>query len=236
MDWGRGRPLRRRRDASTAGRERSDRPRSTASEVAGAVGGFPRESSVPGPRFRHFTRLPPVGPQRFQRRRARLFPCTGVPRLLVEKFCGDEVPVHDELPVAVEPDAPEVRLRVGEEDRTLTRPQAAALRDALADALTERRSYLHTACEHREDGAYVVERAGAESAGHRKVFDCFEQCRRLYERLPAEFGADDVQHAGVTAGRRHMLVWHFVECPAFDCELVGRQPLTARKAEPRPGD
>lgn len=156
-------------------------------------------------------------------------PCSGVPRLLVEKFSGDEVPVHDELPVTVEADTADVRVRVGDEDRTLTRSQAAALRDALAEALTRRRTFVHTACEHREDGAYVVERRGADSAGHRKVFESFERCRGLYDRLPAEFAAEDVQHAGVTAGRRHMLVWHFVEHDAFDCELVSRQPLTARK-------
>jgi len=138
--------------------------------------------------------------------------------------------------VTVEADAPDVRVLVGEEDRTLTRPQAAALRDALADALTERRAFVHTACEHREDGSYVVERHGVDSAGHRKVFESFGQCRRLFDRLPTEFAAEDVQHAGVTAGRRHMLVWHFVEHDAFECELLGRQPLTARKRDVGPED
>lgn len=142
--------------------------------------------------------------------------------------------------MAVEAGSTEVRLRVGEEDRTLARPQAAALRDALTDALTGRRAFVHTACEHRADGAYVVERHGADSAGHRKVFESFERCRGLYDRLPREFAAEDVQHAGVTAGRRHMLVWHFVEHDAFECQLLSRQPLTARKRSPDrrsgPGD
>lgn len=88
-------------------------------------------------------------------------------------------------------------------------------------------------CKHREDGAYVVERRGASSAGHRKVFDSFERCRRLYERVPHEFTAEDVGRTGLTGGRRHVLVWHFVEHPAFDCELVSRQPLTARKGVER---
>ena len=101
------------------------------------------------------------------------------------------------------------------------------------DAFTERREFVRTTGTHREDGAYVVERRGAESAGHRKVFDGFAECRRLYARLPDEFAADDVHHAGVTGARRHMLVWHYAEHDAFDCELVSRQPLTARK---RPDD
>nr|WP_237561290.1 hypothetical protein [Halostella pelagica] len=74
-----------------------------------------------------------------------------------------------------------------------------------------------------------------ESAGHRKVFESTDECRCLYDRLPEEFTADDVRHAGVTGGRRHMLVWHFVEHDAFDCELVSRQPLTARKEGPTNG-
>ncbi|WP_135820776.1 DUF7528 family protein [Halostella litorea] len=97
------------------------------------------------------------------------------------------------------------------------------------DAFAERREFVRTAGVHREDGAYVVERRGAESSGHRKVFDGFAECRRLYERLPAEFAADDVSHAGVTGARRHMLVWHFAEHDAFDCDLAARQPLTAHK-------
>jgi hypothetical protein len=61
------------------------------------------------------------------------------------------------------------------------------------------------------------------------VFESFAALRRAYDRLPAEFTAADVEQTGVTGGRRHMLVHHFAEHPAFDCELVKRQPLTARK-------
>lgn len=63
------------------------------------------------------------------------------------------------------------------------------------------------------------------------MFESFDACRRLYERLPEEFVAEDVTRTGVTGGRRHLLVRHFAEHPAFDCELVSRQPLTVAKAD-----
>jgi hypothetical protein len=66
------------------------------------------------------------------------------------------------------------------------------------------------------------------------VFDGFERARRLYDRLPAEFGADDVGRTGITGSRRHMLVRHFAEHPAFDCEIATRSPLTAEKTEADP--
>ena len=72
-------------------------------------------------------------------------------------------------------------------------------------------------------------RRGADSAGHSKVFRSFTELERLYERLPAEFGAREVGRTGLTGGRRHMLVHHLTEHPAFDCSLVALQPLTARK-------
>lgn len=125
-------------------------------------------------------------------------------------------------------------VNVGAEAFVLDRQMAAELRDALGDALVHEEEYLHTAGRHRKDGSYVVERRGADSAGHRKVFDSFTRVERLYERLPVEFTADDVGHTGLTGGRRHMLVHHFVEHAAFDCELVSRQPLTARKRERKP--
>jgi hypothetical protein len=115
------------------------------------------------------------------------------------------------------------------ETATLSRAAARDLRNQLADALTDRREFLHTAGEHREDGSYVVERRNADSAGHRKVFERFAALERRYERLPTEFTAEDVGESGLTGGRRHMLVRHFAEHPAFDCELASRQPLTARK-------
>ena len=85
--------------------------------------------------------------------------------------------------------------------------------------------------EHREDGSYVVERRGADSAGNAKVFDSFDVLRRLVDRLPAEVVADDLSRVGLTGGRRHMVLWHLVESPAFPFELERRQPLTARRAE-----
>ncbi len=80
----------------------------------------------------------------------------------------------------------------------------------------------------------MVERRAADSAGHSKVFERFEALERLYGRLPEEFTAETVGRSGLTGGRRHMLVRHFVEHPAFDCELVSRQPLTVRKADQQP--
>lgn len=51
----------------------------------------------------------------------------------------------------------------------------------------------------------------------------------MYERLPAEFTADDVGRTGITGSRRHMMVRHFAEHPAFECSITRRNPLTARK-------
>jgi hypothetical protein len=127
-----------------------------------------------------------------------------------------------------------VSVHLGTESRELTRDELRELHAALGEALTERNEFLNTAGQHREDGSYVVERRGADSAGHRKVFDSFEACRELFTELPGEFTAEDVERAGLTGGRRHMLVWHFVEHPAFECELATRQPLTARKGGPAP--
>lgn len=122
-------------------------------------------------------------------------------------------------------------LAVGDETHDLSREDAAQLRDALSDALTRTREFVRTTCTHREDGSYVVERRAANSAGHRKVFESFDACERLYDRLPSSFTASDVGHTGLTGGRRHMLVWHYAEHPAFDCDLVSRQPLTVEKCD-----
>jgi hypothetical protein len=102
--------------------------------------------------------------------------------------------------------------------------------------LTERREFVRTVGTHREDGSYVVERRGADSSGHRKVFEDFAVVRQLYDRLPAEFTAEDVERSGLTGGRRHMLVHHLAEHPTLDCELKKRQPLTARKCLPSGGE
>ncbi len=147
------------------------------------------------------------------------------PGRLIEKFSRSEGTTGPSVTTR----GGDVLLRVGDEQRALDREAARDLRDALDDALTERRAFLHTVGVHREDGSYVVERRGADSAGHRKVFESLEALRRLYDRLPAEFTAEDVTATGVTDGRRHLLVRHVAEHPAFDCELVSRQPLTARK-------
>ena len=88
---------------------------------------------------------------------------------------------------------------------------------------------MWTVGTHREDGSYVVSRRGADSSGHRKVFENFAVLRRLYDRLPEAFTAEDVEQSGLTGGRRHVLVHHFAEHPAFDCDRTKRQPLTAEK-------
>jgi len=124
-----------------------------------------------------------------------------------------------------------VRLQVGDEARELSRAEVERLQESLGEALADRREFVHTVGYRRADGSYVVERRGAESSGHRKVFDSLDACRRLYDTLPAEFAATDLDTPGVSGGRRHMLVWHFVEHPVFDCDLVSRQPLTVCKSD-----
>lgn len=88
---------------------------------------------------------------------------------------------------------------------------------------------MYTSGERREDGSYVVARRGATSSGNRKVFDSFARFQRLYDRLPTEFTAEALSRTGLTDGRRHIVLRHFVERPDFDCELTSRQPLTVRK-------
>lgn len=122
-----------------------------------------------------------------------------------------------------------VVLSVDGDELVLSREDADQLRDSLEDALTSREVFLNTTGEHRADGSYVVERRGADSTGNRKVFDTFGCLRRLFDRLPAEFIAEDLSGSGLTAGRRHMVLWHLVEHPALACDLSSRQPLTAQK-------
>ena len=111
----------------------------------------------------------------------------------------------------------------------LSRADAADLQTAIGDALTERREFFRTAGEYRADGSYVVSRKAADSAGNAKVFSSFDDLRRLYDRLPVEFSAEDVGRTGITGSRRHMLIRHFAEHPAFDCSIARRNPLSARK-------
>lgn len=129
-----------------------------------------------------------------------------------------------------------VRLHLDGETHSLSEGEARALRSALGEALARRREFHHTTGQRRADGAYVVTRRRASSTGHRKVFDSPGALRALYEGLPAEFTAEDVETAGLSGGRRHLVVRHLAEHPGFDCALVSRQPLTARKGaqESRP--
>jgi len=129
----------------------------------------------------------------------------------------------------VQRDGESIVLAVDGHDYELSRDEATDLQEAVGDALTRRREFFRTAGVHREDGTYEVARRGADSAGNSKVFERFEDLRRLFDRLPAEFSADDVSRTGITGSRRHMLVRHFAEHPAFDCEITRRNPLTAEK-------
>ena len=133
--------------------------------------------------------------------------------------------------MTVTADADGVRVTLGDRTVELDDETARRLRDRLTDAVAGRREFLHTVGHARPDGSYVVARRGADSAGHRKVFDGFDRLRALYEELPDRFQASDVSADGVTGNRRHLLVRHLAEHPAFDCELVARQPLTVRKRE-----
>lgn len=146
-------------------------------------------------------------------------------RLLIEFFSGDE---ND---VSVRRDGESIVLAVDGRDYELTRDEATDLQEAVGDALTERLEFFRTVGVHREDGTYEVLRRGADSAGNSKVFESFEALRRMYERLPAEFSADDVGRTGITGSRRHMLVRHFAEHPSFDCSITRRNPLTAEKTD-----
>lgn len=116
----------------------------------------------------------------------------------------------------------------------MSRAQARELQDAIADALTERREFFRTVGEHREDGSYVVARRGADSSGNSKVFETFHALERLFARLPDRFTADDVGRTGITGSRRHMLVRHFAEHPAFPCSIDRRNPLTVAKSDGEP--
>lgn len=148
-----------------------------------------------------------------------------VGRRLIEKSVGAETTEDGELVLTL-PDG----------EQRLSREAATALRDDLTAALAGRREFVRTAGEHRVDGSYVVSRANADSAGNAKQFDSFRSIERLYDRLPDRFDATAVGEAAaagdavaVSGTRRHLLVRHFAEHPAFDCELAAEQPLTAEK-------
>lgn len=116
----------------------------------------------------------------------------------------------------------------------MSRTAASRLADAIDEELESREEFFRTAGEYRADGSYVVSRRGADSAGNEKVFDSFDRLERLYERLPEEFDANDVGRTGITGSRRHMVIRHFAEHPAFDCRTVSRNPLRVRKEDEPP--
>ena len=153
--------------------------------------------------------------------------CSGVHPLLIEFSDGN---------ATASPDGDGIVVDVDGQTHELTRETAADLRESLSDALTERREFFRTAGEFRADGSYVVSRKAADSAGNAKVFDSFDALARLYDRLPDRFDADDVGRTGITGSRRHMLIRHFAEHPAFDCRIRRRNPLSAEKTERDRGD
>lgn len=125
-----------------------------------------------------------------------------------------------------------IELALPDRDVVLSEAEARRLYRQLGDALPRERTFVRTTGRHRSDGRYVVERRGAESAGQRKVFESFEELSDRYEALPNQFTASDLGGSGLTGSRRHAVLWHLVEHPAFDCTLVGKQPLTASKQGP----
>lgn len=129
-----------------------------------------------------------------------------------------------------------IRVRIGDRSCTLSRAEAVDLQAAIGDAVTDRREFFRTAGEYREDGSYVVSRRGADSAGNAKVFESFEALRRLFDRLPETFDAEDVGRAGITGSRRHMVIRHVAEHPGFDCEIARQNPLRGRKTAPTATD
>lgn len=153
--------------------------------------------------------------------------CSGVPSLRIEISYGDESIETGDFDVMA--DGARIVLTVDGDTHELTRSAAAALADAVGDALTNREEFLRTAGEHREDGSYVVSRRNADSTGNSAAFPSFAALERLFGRLPEEFTAEDVTRAGVTGSRRHMLVWHFGEHPAFPARVACRNPLRVEK-------
>lgn len=122
-----------------------------------------------------------------------------------------------------------VAVSVDGERFVLSRSAAAELRAAVGDALTERQAFERTAGVHRADGSYVVERRHAETTGNSAVFDSFEELRGVFDELPDRFVAEDLDC--VTGSRRHMVVRHVTEHPAFPATLSSRRPLAGEKVD-----
>ncbi|MFB6103821.1 MAG: hypothetical protein ABEJ57_01880 [Halobacteriaceae archaeon] len=76
-----------------------------------------------------------------------------------------------------------------------------------------------------------MSRRSADSTGNSAVFEEFEVLRDRFGQCPPVFDVADVELFGVTGSRRHMLVWHLIEHPAFPCTVESRNPLRARKHE-----
>jgi len=121
-----------------------------------------------------------------------------------------------------------VELSLDGESVVLSRDAAVELRAAVRNALTERQPFERTAGIHRADGSYLVERRAAATTGNSAVFDSFDDLRGVFDELPERFVAEDVDC--VTGSRRHMVVRHFAEHPAFPATLAARRPLACEKA------
>lgn len=69
------------------------------------------------------------------------------------------------------------------------------------------------------------------------MFERFAALRDLFASLPKEFDAEDVgERAEISGSRRHLVLRHFAEHPAFDCRLASDRPLRARKTDDSTGD
>lgn len=129
----------------------------------------------------------------------------------------------------VESDADRIAISIDGTTHELPRDVASQLAEDIGDAMASREEFFRTAGEHRADGSYVVSRRGADSSGNAKVFDSFDRLKRLYERMPEQFDAEAIGRTGITGSRRHMILRHFAEHPAFDCRTVSRNPLRIEK-------
>lgn len=160
-------------------------------------------------------------------------PCARVVRLVIAFFTGDSAadderrakPDSTDGPTAAATGTDAVHVEIDGETHRLSAAEAIGLRDALGTAVATSETFLHTAFERRPDGEYALFRRGDDRPA--KVFDSRARLRSVYRELPEEFTASDV--TAVSGSRRHLLVRHFVEHPAFDCRLTCRNPLTASK-------
>ncbi len=120
-------------------------------------------------------------------------------------------------------------VEVAGEQFHLTREEATQLREGLDEAISQRWEFAHTIGEHRADGSYRVARRRADSTGNATIFDSPDELLQVFHELPDTFTATDVTRPGLSGSRRHLVIRHMAEHPAFACDLVREQPLTARK-------